>query len=89
MINFKKHTIRFGGGDIDIDVIETESGKPVIAFSNQGEGIGKESLYMGFDNGEAIDGLISILRSVRRTYYPQSRTSLSSTQKFKIYTDEE
>lgn len=84
MINFDKHTIRFCGGDINVDVLTTPSGRPVLAFSNKDKGIGKESMFMGFDNGESIDGLISILRSVRRSYFPAAKPSLSSTQHFRI-----
>ena len=83
MINFDKHTIRFRGGDIDINIIPNEDGIPVIAFSNSGEGIDRDSLFMGFDSGETIDGLISILRSFRRDYYPEKRKStFDSTQRF-------
>ena len=87
MINFDKHTVRFGSGDIDIDVIETNAGTPVLALSNKGEKMGKDSLFIGFDNGESIDGLIAILRNIRKTYYVQPKNSLSTTQAFKIYTD--
>ena len=34
MINFDKHTIRLGTGDVDINVLESPSGLPVLAFSN-------------------------------------------------------
>ena len=87
MINFDKHTIRFGSGDIDIDVIETDAGIPVLAFSNKGESIGRDSLFIGFDSGESIDGLISILRNVRKTYYTQPKAALSSTQSFHFIRD--
>ena len=91
MINFDKHTVRFGAGDIDIDVIETSTGKPVLAFSNKGESVGRDSLFVGFDIGESINGLITILRNIRRTYYSQPKATLGSTQSFRIYaeTDEE
>ena len=32
MINFDKHTIRLGTGDVDINVLESPSGLPVLAF---------------------------------------------------------
>ena len=37
MINFDKHTIRLGTGDVDINVLESPSGLPVLAFSNSDE----------------------------------------------------
>ena len=88
MINLDKHTIHLGTGDVDIDIIETSSGKPVIAFSNTGDGVGQDSVFMGFANGESIDAMISFLRGLRRNYYPVTHASLSSTQSFKIYADE-
>ena len=84
MINFNKHTIRLGTGDVDINVLESPSGLPVLAFSNSyGELSMSGSLFMGFDNAESIDGLITILRSIRRFYFPDSRKkALADTQRF-------
>ena len=84
MINFDKHTIRLGTGYVDINVLESPSGAPVLAFSNsEMEFSVSGSLFVGFDNAESIDGLISILRSIRRSYYPKNRkTAFSDTQRF-------
>ena len=89
MINFEKHTIRFGTGDIRLDVIRTPEGKPILTFANNGEPDGPGNrMYMGFDTRERIDGLISVLRSVRDTYYPEADNTLGSTRAFRIYSDE-
>ena len=84
MINFDKHAIRLGTGDVDINVLESPSGLPVLAFSNIDEEFSMSgSLFMGFDNAESIDGLITILRSVRRSYYPdRMKKALADTQRF-------
>ena len=84
MINFDKHAIRLGTGDVDINVLESPSGLPVLAFSNSDDEFSmSESLFMGFDNAESIDGLITILRSIRRSYYPDRRKkALADTQRF-------
>ena len=84
MINFNKHTIRLGTGDVDINVLESPSGLPVLAFSNYDEDFSTPgSLFMGFDSAESIDGLITILRSIRRSYFPDSRKkALADTQRF-------
>ena len=84
MTNFDKHTIRLGTGDVDINVLESPSGLPVLAFSNSDEELSMSgSLFMGFDNAESIDGLITILRSIRRFYFPDSRKkALADTQRF-------
>ena len=84
MINFDKHAIRLGTGDVDINVLESPSGLPVLAFSNSDEELSMSgSLFMGFDNAESIDGLITILRSIRRFYFPDSRKkALADTQRF-------
>ena len=84
MINFDKHTIRLGTGDVDINVLESPSGLPVLAFSNCDEDFSMPgSLFMGFDSAESIDGLITILRSIRRSYFPDSRKkALADTQRF-------
>ena len=84
MINFDKHAIRLGTGDVDINVLESPSGLPVLAFSNCDEDFSMPgSLFMGFDSAESIDGLITILRSIRRFYFPDSRKkALADTQRF-------
>ena len=84
MINFDKHTIRLGTGDVDINVLESSSGYPVLAFSNSDEEFSMSgSMFMGFDCAESIDGLITILRSIRRSYFPDSRKkALADTQRF-------
>ena len=84
MINFDKHTIRLGTGDVDINVLESPSGLPVLAFSNYDEDFSMPgSLFMGFDSAESSDGLITILRSVRRSYFPDHRKkALTDTQRF-------
>ena len=84
MINFDKHTIRLGTGDVDINVMESPSGLPVLAFSNSDEEFSKSgSLFMGFDNAESIDGLITILRSIRRSFFLDCRKkALADTQRF-------
>ena len=84
MINFDKHTIRLGTGDVDINVLESPSGLPVLAFSNYDEDFSMPgSLFMGFDSAESIDGLITILRSIRRSYFPErAKKALADTQRF-------
>ena len=84
MINFDKHTIRLGTGDVDINVLESSSGYPVLAFSNSDEEFSMSgSMFMGFDSAESIDGLIAILRSIRRSYFPDRRKkALADTQRF-------
>lgn len=84
MINFDKHTIRLGTGDVDINVLESPSGLPVLAFSNSDEELSMSgSLFMGFDNAESIDGLITILRSIRRSFFLDCRKkALADTQRF-------
>ena len=37
MIDLAKHSMHLGSGDVDIDVLESASGTPVIAFTNQYE----------------------------------------------------
>ena len=84
MINIEKHTIQLGAGDVDINVLESPSGAPVLALYNSNEEFTpSRSIFMGFDGRESIDGLISILRNIRRTYYPESKKSLlTDTQRF-------
>ena len=84
MINFNKHTIRLGTGDVDINVLESPSGLPVLAFSNSDEEFSMSgSMFLGFDSAESIDGLIAILRSTRRSYFPDRRKkALADTQRF-------
>ena len=84
MINFDKHAIRLGTGDVDINVLESPSGLPVLAFSNSDEEFSMSgSMFMGFDSAESIDGLIAILRSIRRSYFPDRRKkALADTQRF-------
>ena len=85
MINIRKHTVQLGTGDVNISILESQSGKPVLAFTNEGEEIGQDSIFMGFSNGESIDAMISYLKELRRTYYPQKKHSLSTTQQFHIF----
>ena len=84
MINFDKHAIRLGTGDVDINVLESPSGLPVLAFSNSDEEFSMSgSLFKGFDNAESIDGLITILRSIRRSFFLDCRKkALADTQRF-------
>lgn len=90
MIDLAKHSMHLGSGDVDIDVLESASGTPVIAFTNQYEDLSPaNSFFLGFSNGESIDSMIAFLRNIRRTYYPQKKSSLSSTQKFRIYVEED
>ena len=89
MIDLAKHSMHLGSGDVDIDVLESASGTPVIAFTNQYEDLSPaNSFFLGFSNGESIDSMIAFLRNIRRTYYPQKESSLSSTQKFRIYVED-
>ena len=49
MINFYKHTIRLGTGDVDIHVLERLSGLPILAFLKSNEEFSMSgSLLMGF-----------------------------------------
>ena len=90
MIDLAKHSMHLGSGDVDIDILESASGTPVIAFTNQYEDLSPaNSFFLGFSNGESIDSMIAFLRNIRRTYYPQKKSNLSSTQKFRIYVEED
>ena len=84
MINFDKHTIRLGTGDVDINVLESPSGLPVLAFSNSDEEFSMSgSMFMAFVCAESIYGLITILRSIRRSYFPErAKKALADTQRF-------
>ena len=84
MINYDEHTIRLGTGDVDINVLESPSGYPVLAFSHSDEEFCMSgSLFMGFDSAESIAGLITILRSIRRSYFPdRTKKALADTQRF-------
>ena len=86
MINFRKHTIQLGIGDVSVSVLESPSGAPVLAFYNSVEGFSPAaSVFMGFDGGESIDDMISVLRTIRRSYYPEPvRPVLADTQRFQI-----
>ena len=37
MINIEKHTIQLGAGDVDINILESPSGAPVLALFNSNE----------------------------------------------------
>ena len=39
MIDLAKHSMHLGSGDVDIDILESASGTPVIAFTNQYENL--------------------------------------------------
>ena len=59
------------------------SGKPFRASNYDEDFSMPGSLFMGFDSAESIDGLITILRSVRRSYFPDHRKkALTDTQRF-------
>ena len=84
MINIEKHTIQLGAGDVDINILESPSGAPVLALFNSNEEFSPSgSIFIGFYGRESMDCLISILRSIRRTYYPDPKKSLfTDTQRF-------
>ncbi len=83
MINYEKHTIQFGTGDVDIKVIETNEGKPVLLMYNNMEKVSpSNSVLMTFASPVSIDGMISLLQNMKRTYFVSS--SLGSTQSFNL-----
>ena len=44
------------------------------------------SIFLGFTDAESIDNFISILKAVKKKYYPSPE--FSHTQQFRIYTEE-
>ena len=74
MINISRHTVQLGTGDVDINVLSSPSGTP------------GNSIFLGFTDAESIDNFISILKAVKKKYYPSPE--FSHTQQFRIYTEE-
>lgn len=79
MINNEKHMIQLGTGDVDMQILSSPGGNPVIVFNNRWDEVGPDSAFMGFANAESIDGFIEILKKVKREYY-----SLNQTQRFNL-----
>ena len=87
MINISRHTVQLGSGDVDINILSTPSGNPVLAFSEpMTSPTSGNSIFLGFTDDKSIDDFISILKAVKKKYYPSPE--LSHTQQFRIYTEE-
>ena len=87
MINISRHTVQLGTGDVDINILSSPSGNPVLAFSEpMSSPTSGNSIFLGFTNDKSIDDFISILKAVKKKYYPSPE--LSHTQQFRIYTEE-
>ncbi len=87
MINITRHTVQLGTGDVDINILSSPSGNPVLAFSEpMSSPTSGNSIFLGFTDDKSIDDFISILKAVKKKYYPSPE--LSHTQQFRIYTEE-
>ena len=87
MINISRHTVQLGTGDVDINILSSPSGNPVLAFSEPiSSPTPGNSIFLGFTDDKSIDDFISILKAVKKKYYPSPE--LSHTQQFRIYTEE-
>ena len=87
MINITRHTVQLGTGDVDINILSSPSGNPVLAFSeSMSSPTPDNSIFLGFTDDKSIDDFISILKAVKKKYYPSPE--LSHTQQFRIYTEE-
>ena len=87
MINISRHTVQLGTGDVDINILSSPSGNPVLAFSEpMSSPTSGNSIFLGFTDDTSIDDFISILKAVKKKYYPSPE--LSHTQQFRIYTEE-
>ena len=87
MINISRHTVQLGTGDVDINILSSPSGNPVLAFSEpMSSPTSGNSIFLGFTDYKSIDDFISILKAVKKKYYPSPE--LSHTQQFRIYTEE-
>ncbi len=87
MINLDKHTVQIGAGDVDINVLSSPGGNPVLAFTPDGtDPTPANSIFLGFSSADSIDNFISVLKAVKKKYYPAPE--LSHTQQFRIYTEE-
>ena len=87
MINMSRHTVQLGTGDVDINILSSPSGNPVLAFSEpMSSPTSGNSIFLGFTDDKSIDDFISILKAVKKKYYPSPE--LSHTQQFRIYTEE-
>ncbi len=87
MINITRHTVQLGTGDVDISILSSPSGNPVLAFSEpMSSPTPGNSIFLGFTDDKSIDDFISILKAVKKKHYPSPE--LSHTQQFRIYSEE-
>ena len=87
MINISRHTVQLGTGDVDINILSSPSGNPVLAFSEpMSSPTPGNSIFLGFTDDKSIDDFISILKAVKKKYYPSPE--LSHTPQVRIYTEE-
>ena len=87
MINLNKHTVQIGTGDVDVNVLSSPGGNPILAFTPVGtDPTPSNSIFLGFSSAESIDNLVSVLKAVKKKYYPAA--DLSHTQQFRIYTED-
>ena len=70
MININKHTVQIGTGDVDVNILTSPGGNPILAFSPKGVNpTPANSIFLGFASGESIDEFVSVLKVVRKKYY--------------------
>ena len=87
MINISKHTVQLGSGDVDINVMSSPGGHPILVFTEpMTNPTPDNSIFLGFSDGKSMDDFISVLKAVKKKYYPSPE--LSHTQQFRIYTEE-
>ncbi len=87
MINISKHTVQLGNGDVDINILTSPNGSPILAFSEEAANPTlSNSIFLGFSDEQSMDDFISVLRAVKKKYYP--KPDLSNTQQFRIYAEE-
>ena len=86
MINITRHTVQLGTGDVDINILSSPSGNPVLAFSEpMSSPTPGNSIFLGFTDAESMENFISILKAVKKKYYPSPE--FSHTQRFSIYSE--
>ena len=86
MININKHTVQIGTGDVDVNILTSPGGNPILAFTEKGKDpTPANSIFLGFTSGESIDEFVSVLKVVRKKYYK----GLDETQQFRVYMGDE
>ena len=87
MINLNKHTVQIGAGDVDVNVLSSPGGNPILAFTPEGtDPTPSNSIFLGFTSAESIDDFVSVLKAVKKKYYPAPE--FSHTQQFRAFTED-